>query len=144
MPAKKDSELVINIDTGVIAFRNQENDAHCNCFPISRKHAEMVEKGSLPVATLVAAIKEHLREKRDFNFDTYIEERRKLNVRKSAMHVEEPKPELADRSDEMVSDADIEKAEKAEAGAGADVVEKAVEQVSAASTKATKTSKVVL
>lgn len=105
--AKADTELVINIDTGVITFRNAENDEHCNCFPIRREHAAMVEKGDLDVATLVAAIKQHVRDKKDFDFDSYITERRKLNVRHTALHVDPPKPELSDRTDELVSDAEI-------------------------------------
>ena len=124
---KTDSELLINIDTGVITFRNDTNDSHCNCVPISRKHAELVENGELPVATVVAAIKSHLREKRDFDFDAYVEERRKLNVRKSAMRVEERKPELSDRSGEMVSDAEIDAAKKSgEEQDGGGLVEQAL------------------
>lgn len=105
--AKTDSDLVINIDTGVITFRNAENDEHCNCFPIKREHAAMVENGELDVGVLVAAIKRHLAKETDFNFDNYIAERMKLNVRKTALRVDAPKPELKDRTDEMVSDADI-------------------------------------
>lgn len=121
--AKADTELVINIDTGVITFRNEENDAHCNCFPIRREHAALVEKGELDVATLVAAIKQHIHDKKGFDFDTYLAERRKLNVRHTALHVDPPKPELADRSDELVTDAEI-KAAKKKAGTEAHQPEK--------------------
>jgi hypothetical protein len=128
--AKTDTELLINIDTGVITFRNDTNDTHCNCFPIRREHAAMVEKGELDVATLVAAIKQHVRDKQDFDFDAYIAERRKLNVRHTALHVDPPKPELADRSDELVSDAEIKAAKKdattAKGAKGEDAVSDAV------------------
>ena len=115
--AKTDTEQVINIDTGVITFRNDENDTHCNCFPIRREHAAMVENGELEVAILVAAIKQHVRDKKDFDFDSYIKERRKLNVRHTALHVDPPKPELPDRSDELVSNAELKKAMEAAAAA---------------------------
>ena len=108
-----DTELVINIDTGVITFRNEENDAHCNCFPIRCEHAQMIERGELDVATLVAAIKKHIGEKQSFDFDSYLAERKKLNVRHTALRVDLPKPELRDRSDELVSDDDLKDAKKA-------------------------------
>lgn len=145
--AKADTELVINIDTGVITFRNAENDEHCNCFPIRREHAAMVEKGDLDVATLVAAIKQHVRDKKDFDFDSYITERRKLNVRHTALHVDPPKPELSDRSDEIVSDAEIraakKEAAKEKASAEPDPVASAVAEVDAASVKVPKTKVVI-
>ena len=128
--AKADTELVINIDTGVITFRNEENDTHCNCFPIKREHAAMVDRGELEVKTLVDAIKKHIGEKKSFDFDSYLAERRKLNVRHTALHVDPPKPELADRSDEMVSDAEIKAAKNASADKDGDAVSKAVEEVS--------------
>lgn len=135
-----DTELVINIDTGVVTFRNEENDAHCNCFPIKHEHAQMLERGELDVATLVAAIKKHVGEKKEFDFDSYLAERRKLNVRHTALHVDPPKPELRDRSAELVSDDDIKEAKKtsrrttkkdAKADA-ADAVSSAVESIAKA------------
>lgn len=128
--AKADTELVINIDTGVITFRNEENDAHCNCFPIRREHAAMVENGELDVKTLVDAIKKHIGERKSFDFDSYLNERRKLNVRHTALHVDPPKPELADRTDELVSDAEIAAAKKEAGGGGTDAVDQAVAEVS--------------
>ena len=128
--AKADTELVINIDTGVITFRNEENDAHCNCFPIRREHAAMVESGELDVKTLVEAIKKHIGERKSFDFDSYLNERRKLNVRHTALKVEPPAPKLADRTDELVSDAEIAAVKKEAEAAGGDTVAQAVAEVS--------------
>ncbi len=127
-----DTELVINIDTGVVTFRNEENDAHCNCFPIKREHAGMVERGELDVATLVDAIKKHVGEKSQFDFDSYLVERRKLNVRHTALHVDLPRPELRDRSEELVSDDEIKSAKKARRTAKKDAKADAAESVSSA------------
>ena len=130
--ANPDTDLVINIDTGVITFRNEENDAHCNCFPIKREHAGMVERGELDVATLVDAIKKHVGEKSQFDFDSYLVERRKLNVRHTALHVDPPKPELRDRSDELVSDDDIRNAKRSRRSSKRDAKAEAAESVTSA------------
>lgn len=109
-----DTPLVYNFDTGVVAFRNGENDTQCNCVPIRREHALMLERGEISTQALSAAIKEHLKEKRDFDFDKYIEERRKLNVRKTALRTETPAPELKNRDGELLSDTEIAAAQEAE------------------------------
>lgn len=142
--AKTDSDLVINIDTGVITFRNAENDEHCNCFPIKHEHAAMVESGELDVGVLVAAIKRHIAKEQDFDFDKYIAERMKLNVRKTALHVDAPKPELKDRTDEMVSNADIAAVKKELAAGKTQTKKQAVVSEAVAAAKKSAGEEVVL
>ena len=115
MAKTKDTPLAYNIDTGVVVFRNSESDAQCNCVPIKREHAAMLERGEISTKALSAAIKSHLKEKRDFDFDKYIEERRKLNVRKAALKIDEPDAALKNRNDELLSDAEIAAAKTADA-----------------------------
>lgn len=115
MAKTKDTPLAYNIDTGVVVFRNSESDAQCNCVPIKREHAAMLERGEISTKALSAAIKSHLKEKRDFDFDKYIEERRKLNVRKAALKIGEPDAALKNRNDELLSDAEIAAAKTADA-----------------------------
>lgn len=109
---KQDTELVINTMTGVITFRNEENDAQVTSFPISRRHATMIENGEISAANVCAAIKAKMMANEKFSFDEYAEGLRRLNMRKSALHIDPPKVQLSDRSDEMVDDSDIEKAAK--------------------------------
>lgn len=118
MATKQDSELIINIATGVVTFRNEETDAQVTSYPISRRHATMIENGDLPAARVCAAIKAKMMANEKFDFDEYAEGLRKLNVRKSALHAEPPKQELSDRSEEMVSDDEIEAAKAQEGEAG--------------------------
>lgn len=109
-----DTPLIINIDTGVITFRNEENAQHCNCRPISRKHAEMISRGELEVGPLLAAIKKHMMSAEDFDYDKYTDERRKLNVRHSALHADERAPVEDAKPEEYVTDVEIAAEKKAD------------------------------
>ena len=118
--------LVINIDTGVISFRTNENAEQCNCRPISHKHAKMVEDGELEINALLAAIKKHMMSADDFDYDKYADERRRLNVRHSALHADDRKKVEDASADEYVTDEEIKDAtEKHD-----DAVEAAVKETS--------------
>lgn len=102
-----ETPLVINIDTGVVAFRTAENAAQCNCRPISPRHARMVESGELPLAPLLAAIKKHMMGAADFDYEAYAEARRSLNVRHADIHAEGRAPVADADSDDYVTDAEV-------------------------------------
>lgn len=102
-----ETPLVINIDTGVVAFRTAENAAQCNCRPISPRHARMVESGELPLAPLLAAIKKHMMGAADFDYEAYAEARRSLNVRHADIHADVRAPVDDADSDDYVTDEEV-------------------------------------
>lgn len=126
MNDNNNTPLVINIDTGVISFRTEENAAQCNCRPISYKHAKMVESGELEIKALLAAIKKHMMSAEEFDYDEYAAERRKLNVRHSALHADDRKKVEDADAGEYVTDEEIKDAEEKPD----DAVEAAVNEVS--------------
>lgn len=127
-----DTPLVINIDTGIIAFRTEENALQCNCRPISKRHAQMVESGELELKALLAAIKKHMMSAEDFDYDKYADERRKLNVRHTALHADDRETVKDADASEYVSDAEVEDAKQTTD----DAVDAAAREVESAAPKA--------
>lgn len=106
------AKFAINLDTGVICFRNQYIDMQVNVKPIPQEVVDMITSGEVTTKEVVNAIGAKLRDDPDFDFSEYIELKKRLNVRKSAYKIQDTATPLKDRSDEEVSVEEI-KAEKA-------------------------------
>ena len=123
---ENNTPLVINVDTGVISFRTEENAAQCNCRPISYRHAMMVESGELELKPLLAAIKKHMMSADDFDYEDYAAKRKLLNVRHTALHADDRVKVEDAKKEDYISDEEI--AESAEETG--DAVDAAVNEVS--------------
>jgi len=104
------AQYLINMNDGRIVFRNRETDAQINLRPVSQELVDMIVHGEVKSMDVVNAISAKIKENGDFNLAQYVEDMKKLNVRKSNPQGVPDREELKDRSSEEVSLAEVKSA----------------------------------
>ena len=103
------------MESGRIVFRNPESDKHVNLKPISSELVDMIMRKEIKAMDVVNAISAKIKENGDFNLQQYIDDMKKLNVRRSNPQGAPVHEELPDRKDEEVSLAEVKAVSKADA-----------------------------
>lgn len=117
-----DCKYLINMKDGRLVFRNEETDKQVNLKPVPDSVVKMIMRGEVSERDVINAISAKMKESGDFDFQAYVAELAKLNVRVSNPQEGARKVELKDRSDEMVGADEIKAA--AEKGADAKAAKK--------------------
>lgn len=102
------SKYIINLDTGVVAFRNAYTDRQVNMKPIPDAVVDMMRTGKVSVNDVITAINAKIRESGEFDdIENYLAERAKLNVHKTTKKASSKSEALPDRSKEEISVSDL-------------------------------------
>jgi len=111
-----DSSYLINMDDGRLVFRNSETDNQVNLRPVSNELVAMIVSGEVEAMDVVNAISAKIKENGDFNLSQYIEDLKKLNIRKSNPQRNVVHEQLKDRTNEEVSVEDVKIAKSKTSG----------------------------
>lgn len=107
MSDNKDSLFSMSLDDGRIVFRNAQVDRQVNYYPVPYAVVTAIRNREVDWKTVKSACEAKMKEKGDLNIQDYLQKLKLLNVRRTRIDLSEDKPKVEDRSDEMVSLADI-------------------------------------
>lgn len=131
MTNNKDTLYSMNLNDGRIVFRNEQVDKQINYYPVPHDVAVMVDRKELDWKKVKEACEKKMKENGELDIQEYLQKLKLLNVRKTKVDFAEDESKVEDRSDEMITLADVVPPETKKGKAKAEEKPKATEEVTA-------------